>query len=106
MADVTPHPAFPLRVRAGAFVTVEQGSPRHLQDQAEVILRTRPGTHEAMPELGLRELAGRLAPAAPEVIAALSEHVDGRFLTEEDETDLAEHVRRVTLELEQGGAPA
>lgn len=97
--DVTPHAAFPLRVRGGAFVTVDQDSPRHLQDQADVVLRTRPGTHEAMPELGLRELAGRLAPAAPEVIAALSEHVDARFMAEEDEDELAERVRRVQLEL-------
>lgn len=105
MADVTPHLAFPLRFRGGAFVAVEQDSRRHLQDQADVILRTRPGTHEAMPEVGLRDLVGRLTPAAPEVIAALSEHVDARFLTEEDETHLADHVRRVAVELEQESQP-
>lgn len=99
MADVTPHAAMPLRFRGGAFVTVEQGSPRHLQDQAEVIIRTRPGVHEAMPDLGLRDLAGRLKPAAPEVLAALAGHIDGRFMADEDESMLAERVRNVTLDL-------
>lgn len=101
MADVTPHLAFPLRFRAGRFVTVEQDAPRHLQDQADVVLRTRPGTHEAMPDVGLRDLVARLAPAAPEVIAALSDHVDARFITEEDESELEDRVRRVTVELAQ-----
>jgi hypothetical protein len=101
MADVTPHLAFPVRFRGTGFVTVEQDAPRHFQDQADVVCRTRPGMHDGMPELGLRDLVARLAPAAPEVIAALSEHVDARFTAEEDESALADRVRTVTLELRQ-----
>lgn len=101
MADVSPHLAFPVRFRGSGFVTVEQDSARHLQDQAEVVLRTRPGMHDAMPELGLRDLAARLDPAAPQVLAALAGHVDARFFAEEDESALEDRVRTVTLELEQ-----
>ena len=98
-APVTPHAAFPLRVIGGKLVTVEQGSPRHIQDQAEVIIRTRPGDLEATPELGLRSLLGSTEPAAPKILAALDRWLDRRFLAVEDETALAKRVRTVTLSL-------
>lgn len=99
---VTPHLGFPLRrTAAGAFVAVEQRSARHLQDQADVLVRTRPGSQDATPELGLRELVARLGPAAPEVLAAIGEHVQANFLAEEDASALAERVRNVAVQLVQ-----
>lgn len=97
MADVTSHLAFPLRVVGGRFRSVEQGSPRHLQDQADVLLRTRPGTIEHAPELGLRDLVARVGPASPEILAAISRHVPGEFTAREDESELAARVRRVAV---------
>jgi hypothetical protein len=83
VADVTAHLAFPLRFRAGRFLSVEQGSRRHLEDQAELLLRTRPGTLEADPSCGLRDLAGTLGPTAPEVLAALERNVAADFTATE-----------------------
>lgn len=97
MADVAPHLAFPLRFRAGRFLTVDQDSQRHREDQAEVVLRTRPGDFEHDPELGLRELVGRTAPAAPEVLAAVSRVVDASFDVREDVDDLRPRVRDVSI---------
>lgn len=97
--DLAPHLAFPLRVVGGRPVTVEQGSPRHLQDQAEVVLRTYPGLIDHAPDLGLRDLVARVAPAAPEVLRALGAHVPGLFDAIEDETELANRVRRVSVDL-------
>jgi len=65
------HLALPLRFRAGRFLSVEQGSRRHLEDQAEVVLRTRPGTLEADPTFGLRNLVAESGMVGPEVLAAL-----------------------------------
>jgi hypothetical protein len=98
---VAPHLALPLTVVNGRFQAVEQSSPRHLQDQAEVVCRTRPGTLEADPDMGLRELVARLGPAAPEVLDAVTQYVpDARFRATEDESLLAERIRSVALELE------
>lgn len=98
---VAPHLAFPLRVVGGRAVTVEQGSPRHLQDQAEVVLRTYPGTIDHAPTLGLRDLVARSAPAAPAVLAALAASVPGVFEASENTTELANRVRRVSVDLEK-----
>lgn len=97
----------PFQCVNGRFVSVEQGSARHLQDQAEVTLRTRPGMLEDDPSFGLRDLAATLGPASPEVIAALDEFVDTRFLVDEDQDALLTRVRIVTVDLqanEDGGA--
>lgn len=99
MPDVSPHLALPLRLREGRFVSVDQGSTRHLQDQAEVVVRTRPGTLEDDPEFGLRNLVATLGPVAPEVLAAVHRAVPARFAADEDETALAERVRSVALDL-------
>lgn len=98
----TPHLAMPLQVRAGEFVATEQGSPRHCQDQAEVVVRTRPGALEADPGFGLRELVARIGPAAPEVDAALREFVpDVEFLVAEEAETVAARVRNVSIDLEE-----
>lgn len=107
MADVTPHAAFPLRVRAGGFVTVEQDSRRHREDQAEVVCRTRPGMLDHDPAFGLRDLVARLAPGAPEVLAAVARQVDGQFNATEGTDDLLPRVRNIGLAIrdeEQGDA--
>lgn len=96
MADVTPHLAFPLRVVRGRFLTVEQGSRRHREDQAEVVLRTRPGTLDHDPDFGLRELVGRLGPVAPALVAAIEREVPGSGF-EAQEGALAGRVRNVAL---------
>jgi hypothetical protein len=95
MAPLTPHLAMPLRYRAGRFVAVEQGSERHLEDQAEVLVRTRPGMLEASPDVGLRDLAGKLGPVAPELLAALA-RIDARFGAAES---LPGRVRDVVVEI-------
>lgn len=100
MAPVTPHLALPLQVMGGQFVAVAQGSPRHVQDQAELVARTRPGTFEADPDFGLLELVARLGPAAPAVEAALEEYVpDAQYLVGEDASRLAERIREVSIDL-------
>ena len=99
MAVTTPHLAFPVRLRAGRFLAVEQDSRRHLEDRAEVLLRTRPGSLDADPELGLRELVARLGAASPEVLRVVSEHVSAQFTAAEDESLLAERVRGVAVAL-------
>jgi hypothetical protein len=101
MADVSPHLAFPLRVIGGRAVTVEQGSPRHLQDQAEVVLRTHPGTFDHAPDLGLRDLVATSDPVAPVVLKALEASVPGLFTVTEDTSQLEQRVRRVSVELQQ-----
>jgi hypothetical protein len=90
-----PHAAFPLRFRAGRFLTVEEGSPRHLQDQAEVAVRTRPETLDHAPEFGLRDLVGTLGPASPQVAAALERWVPGALRTTEDREALLTRMRNV-----------
>lgn len=97
--DTTPHLAFPLRVRSGRFLTVEQDSREHLETQAELVLRTRPGSLEAQPKLGMRDLVARLSPASPEILTALTRFVDTDFMAGEDESALAEHVRTVSIEV-------
>lgn len=98
---VIPHLAFPVRLRAGRFAAVEQDSRRHLEDRAEVLLRTRPGTLDATPELGLRDLVARLGAASPEVLRVVTESVSPQFAAVEDESLLAERVRGVAVELAQ-----
>lgn len=99
MPPVTPVLAFPLRVRAGRFLTREQDSRGHREDQAEVLIRTRPGMLDHDPRVGLRDLVARTSPAAPEVLDAVRRHVGEGFTATEDESQLAQRVRRVTLEL-------
>lgn len=94
MADVVPHLAFPLRFRAGRFLSVEQGSQRHLEDQADLLLRTRPGTLEPDPAFGLRDQVGRLGPVAPAVLGTLARTVDASFGAAEG---LPERVRDVAV---------
>jgi hypothetical protein len=101
VAVTTPHLAFPVRVRAGRFLAVEQDSRRHLEDRAEVLLRTRLGTLDATPDLGLRDLVARVGPASPEVLRVVSEHVSAQFTATEDESRLAERVRGVAAALAQ-----
>lgn len=99
---VTPHLALPLQVVDGVFVASEQGSPRHCQDQAEFVTRTRPTTLEADPAFGMRDLVGRLGPAAPEVQAALEEYVpDVKYLVDEDVADVLTRVRDVSIDLDR-----
>lgn len=99
MRPVVPVLALPLRVRGGAFVVHEQGSTAATLDQAEVALRTRPRTLEAQPGFGLRNLVGELGPVAPDVLEALARDVpDVAFVAHEE---LAERVRRVTVQLAQ-----
>lgn len=105
MTLVTPHLAFPLLPVNGRFALVEQGSPRHVSDQAEIVLRTTPGDFVAMPQLGLRPLVARTAAAAPVVIQALEQAIPGqRFLAEEDLSQLAQRVRSVTVSILQEDA--
>lgn len=95
-----PHLAFPLRFRGTAFETVDQDDPAHVQQCAEVILRTRPGTFEATPEVGLRDLVGTLSPVGPAVLDALERFEPRRrFMAEEDEAALAARVRRVMVDI-------
>lgn len=75
--NANPHLAFPLRFRVDRFLAVDERSRRHLEDQAEVLVRTRPGTLEAAPSFGLRNLAGTLGPVAPDVLAAVERTVPG-----------------------------
>lgn len=94
---VVPHLAFPLRFRVDRFVSVEQGSQRHLEDQADVLLRTRPGTLEAAPDLGLRNLVATLGAVSPEILAVVLRHVGAAFGAVEDESRLAQRVRSVAV---------
>lgn len=103
MADVAPHLAFPLRVRAGRFLTVEQDSRRHREDQADVVLRTRPGTFDHAPDLGLRELVGSLEPVSPDILAAVTNAVDGDF---DASADLATRTRNVAVAIREEDAEA
>lgn len=96
MALTTPALAFPVRFRAGRFLAVEQGSDRHLEDRAEVLLRTRRGSLDATPDLGIRELVGTLGPVAPEVLGALAREVSERFAVAEG---LPTRVRDVAVAL-------
>lgn len=96
---MTPHLAFPVRMRAGRFLAVEQDSRRHLEDRADALLRTRPGSLDATPELGLRELVARIGPASPEVLRVVTDHISAQFAAAEDESRLAERVRGVALAL-------
>lgn len=94
--------AYPLMVRGGAFVCVETGSRRNLEDRAEVTLRTHPGTLDHDPDFGLRDLVGTLGPTAPAILEAVSNVVTGggwRFDATEDVSRLGERVRTVALEL-------
>lgn len=103
MPLVAPHLAFPIRVRAGRFLAVEQDTRRHREDQADVVLRTRPRTFDHDPELGLRDLVGELGPVAPPLLAAVADVVDGRF-TAREATELQGRVRNVAVALaEQDG---
>jgi hypothetical protein len=97
MADV-PHFALPIRLRAGRFLATEQGSRRHLEDQAEVVLRTRPGTLEADPTFGLRDLVGRAGAVTPEVLAALERYVGADF---EATGETLERLRRIGVSIVQ-----
>lgn len=97
MADATPHLAFPLRLRAGRFLAVDQGSRRHLEDQAEVLLRTRPNTLDADPTFGVRDLVASTGLVGPEVHAALERDV-GAFDVAEG---LPERVRNVAVAISQ-----
>lgn len=92
--NVAAHLSFPLRFRAGRFLAVEQGSRRHLEDQAELLLRTRPGTLEPDPTFGLRDQAGTLGPVAPEVLGTLARTVDASFGASEG---LPQRVRDVAV---------
>lgn len=103
MPEVAPHLAFPLRVRAGRFLTVEQDSPRHVQDQAEVVLRTRPQTFEHDPDFGLRDLVARTGPAAPPILEALRRVIGADFDAVEDTSELADRIRRVVVSLREAG---
>jgi hypothetical protein len=103
MAPTTPHIALPLMMVDGRFVATDQGSPRHCQDQAEFLCRTRPGTLEADPEFGLRNLVARLGPAAPAIDAALRDFVpDVAYLVTEDVAAVQSRVRNVSIDLDPG----
>lgn len=93
---LVPHLSMPLRYRAGRFLSVEQGSRRHLEDQAEVVLRTRPGTLEADPTFGLRDLVSRAGAVTPEVLAALERHVGAAFTAG---GELPERTRNVVVSI-------
>lgn len=95
MPDV-PHFALPLRLRAGRFLAVEQGSRRHLEDQAEVVIRTRPGTLEADPAFGVRDLVATAGPVGPELVAVLERDVDAGFAAG---GELPERVRDVAVSI-------
>lgn len=101
MPDATPHLAYPFRVRGGRFVTVDQNSADHVAQRAEVALRTRPGMLEAQPEFGLRSLIGSTGPVGPVVTAALERAgLTGRFLTTEDDSQVAGHIRNVLVQIQ------
>lgn len=101
MSDQTPHFAFPLRFRAGRFLAVEQDSQRHFEDQADVLVRTRPGTFDHDPDFGLRNLLGDIDALAPTVLKALERSVPAEF--EVSEAGVAERVRDVAIRLDDAG---
>lgn len=96
MADTTPHLAMPLRVRAGRFVTVEQGSQRHEEDRVDVLLRTRPGDFDHAEEAGLRHLVGATGPVLPEIVA-LAARTLGIDLDGSDVQDIEARARNVAV---------
>lgn len=63
--------AHPLRVHGGQFATVEQGSPRHLQQLAAAIVSTRLGERPLAPDVGIVDPAG-VGLSESEVVAALA----------------------------------
>ena len=91
------HLAFPLRLRGGAFQAVEQDSDRHRQDQAEVVLRTAPGTFEHDPSFGLRSLLGTLGPTSPVLLETVTQYVAGDV--EVTEAGLGTRVRDVAVQI-------
>jgi hypothetical protein len=97
-------PAFdyPLRVRDGRFVTVEQGSTAHLEVQAIVALSTPVGAIEAQPETGLRDLIGTMGPVGPRLLEVLSDTVPSvDFLADEDASRLSERLSAVAVRVAQ-----
>jgi hypothetical protein len=101
----SPHLAFPIRFTGTSFDVVEQQSPEHVIQQAEVVVRTRPGMLEAQPTFGLPELAGRTEELAPILSSHLERFVpDARLLVEEDRSQLEQHL--VALHVEQAGQDA
>lgn len=101
MSLTTPHLSFPLRVRGGRFVAVEQDSRRHREDQAEVVLRTRPGTFDHDPALGLRDMLGESGPIDQTIVNAVTAVVDGDFEAVEA-SELRGRVRDVAVKLREG----
>jgi hypothetical protein len=91
-------------VRGGRFVVVEQDEPAHLVQCAEVMLRTSPGTFEATPDVGLRDLLFTTSPTAPVILEALRRFVpQGAFDAVEDESQLADRIRRVAVNIRSEG---
>lgn len=72
MVDGSPQLAYPVRLTAdGArFATVETGSPEHLQQQVDVVLRTPAGARLLRPEFGRPDPTWTRGTTAEQILAA------------------------------------
>ena len=90
--------AYPLEVVAGRFRTVDGDSAAHVEVQAEIVLRTRPGDVEATPKMGLRDLIGTMGPIGPTILDALEESIPGAaFIAREDLEAVATRTRNALV---------
>jgi phage baseplate assembly protein W len=77
--------AFPLRFVGTTFASVEPDEPAHVQQCAEIIIRTPQGAFEHDPELGMPDVVGLEDRVSPIVAGVLAEYEPRREWTLEED---------------------
>jgi len=96
------HLAFPLELRDGQFVTVEQGSPQEIAGNAALIASCPRGWIDSDPEFGVPNMALTLAVDRPRIVREAVNRREPRAnaLTSEQWIDLARRAVRITTRLQ------
>lgn len=95
------HLKFPVEIRDGQFVTVEQDSDADVLGCVELIARTPQGHWDSLPSMGLPDLAFSRPDAGS--LRAMIEPYEPRARVYAD-TRIADQVGDVLLEVQTGGS--